>query len=136
MKTATQRTPYEVGQTVICAETGKSFVVAQEGNTFNVATRADGRLVSDEGVHLGELRALKDHAEPFGAYISSDGKSITGWKGNILGRVVSSTSVRLTRWSSTHGSKILAVRVRDVHGGEWYGRGSPGVFIRLRPCKA
>ena len=125
----------QVGQTVTCAETGKVFSVKADGFTFNYATDREGRVFSDEGVDIRERRALLDRSLPFTAYLSSEGRHLTGWKGNVLGTVVESIPCRLSRFSFTHGKEYRAVRVRDVHGAMWYGRGSPGVCITLRPCK-
>lgn len=80
-------------------------------------------------------RELLDRSKPFCCYLSSDGKHVTGWKGNILGDVTYSRTIRLTRASFTHGSTIQCVRVRDVHGGYWYGRGNAGIAIKLFPNK-
>lgn len=125
----------EIGQTVICAETGKRFIVAAEGISFNYATNDTGEVVSNKGVDIREKRELLDRSRPFTAYLSSDGKQLTGWKGNVLGRVVSSSTVRLAQWSAFHGRTMQAVRVRDCHGGLWYGRGNAGMAINIRPMK-
>ena len=125
----------QVGQTVTCAETGKAFVITTDGFTFNYATSQDDEILSDEGVDIRERRALLDRSTPFTAYLSSDGQRLTGWKGNWLGTVVDWNPCKLTRMSFTHGKSYRSVRIRDVHGALWYGRGSPGVCITLRPCK-
>jgi hypothetical protein len=124
-----------IGRTLTCAETGKQFVGASDGSTTNYARNDAGEVFSDEGVHLREVRALLDRSRPFPGYLSSDGKRLTGWKGNTLGHVIDSNPCELTRLSYTHGKHYQSVRVRDVHGREWYGRGSPGICIRLRPTK-
>lgn len=125
----------QVGQTVTCAETGKAFVITTDGFTFNYATSQDDEILSDEGVDIRERRALLDRSLPFTAYLSSDGQRLTGWKGNWLGTVVDWSPCALARFSFLHGKSYRSVRVRDVHGALWYGRGSPGVCITLRPCK-
>lgn len=124
-----------VGRELVCAETGKRFIGAVDGISTNYARDAEGNVYSDEGVDIRERRELLDRSKPFTCYLSSDGKRATGWKGNKLGDVVRSNSVRLTRRSYTHGAYIWAVRVRDVHGALWYGRGSPGIVITLRAMK-
>lgn len=124
-----------IGQTVTCAETGKQFIVANDRFTLNYALDNTGAIVSDEGVNIRERRALLDRSKPFVCYISSDGKHVTGWKCNVLGTIEDYTICRLTRTSFAHGSHIRAIRVRDVHGRLWYGRGSPGIVVTLRPCK-
>lgn len=119
-----------VGDTVICTETGKQFVVASNGCSFNYATDREGRIFSDEGVDIRERRGLLDRSKPFYCYLSSDGKRVTGWKGNMLGTVTSESKVKMFMGVLVH------VRVTDVHGGHWYGKGSGhGMSIRLRPNK-
>jgi hypothetical protein len=124
-----------IGKTLVCAETGKTFVGAADGITTNYAHSSEGEILSDEGVNIREQRGLLDRSKPFYAYVSSDGKHITGWKGNVLGTIMSSHSVRLTRQSYTHGSTIQSYVVRDIHGGMWHGRGNPGICITLRAYK-
>lgn len=123
------------GDLIRCQETGKLFTITTDGFTFNYASDGKGNIVSDEGVNIRERRELLDRSKPIGYYLSSDGKSVTGWKGNILGTVIDSRHCELTRISFTHDrDSYRSVRVRDVHGSEWYGRGSPGIAITLRPC--
>lgn len=128
------------GDILTCAETGKQFVAARDGCTTNYAWDKDGNTISDEGVDIREKRTLLDRSQPFTAYLSSDSndappRKLTGWKGNVLGTVISATKYRLTRCSYTHGSHMYAVTLRDVHGGLWYGRGNPGFCITIRPKK-
>lgn len=125
----------ELGRILQCAETGKYFIAQSDGFTFNYAQDSAGNTYSDEGVNFRERRELLDRSRPFTCYISSDGKSVTGWKGNKLGDIIQASTVRLAQWSAFHGKSMLAVKVRDVHGGLWYGRGSPGICINLRACK-
>lgn len=130
------RTSHNVGSTVVCAETGKPFVITSNGHTFNYAVNDSGQVFSDEGVHIRECRELLDRSKPFTCYLSSDGKHVTGWKGNILGTVIRSNPCTLTRRSFWHSaSSYCSVRIVDVHGHHWHGRGSPGVCIALRACK-
>lgn len=123
------------GDVVTCVETGEAFTVARSGISFNYAVTATGGVVSDAGVDIRERRALLDRSRPFCCYLSLDGRNVTGWKGNVLGAVVLSSTVSLSRWSALHGNTMRAVRVRDVHGGLWHGRGSAGVAITLRAMK-
>ena len=124
-----------IGQTLTCHETGKTFVAAIDGCTTNYAINDAGEIFSDEGVDLAQKRDLLDRTKPFLCYVSSDGKAVTGWKGNILGKVVQKIPCRLTRKSHWHGKDYSSVRVQDCHGGLWYGRGSAGLAITLRPMK-
>lgn len=123
------------GDTLTCAETGKQFTAAADGISTNYARDNQGNVFSDEGVDIRERRELLDRSKPYFAYLSSDGKRITGWKGNTLGTVIYSRPCKLSRMSFTHGKDYQSVFVRDVHGGTWYGRSSPGVCITLRPHK-
>lgn len=132
----TMRTSHNVGSTVVCAETGKPFVIASDGFTFNYATNDSGQVFSDEGVRIRESRELLNRSKPFTCYLSSDGKHVTGWKGNILGTVIRSNPCTLTRRSHWHDSSTYrSVRIVDIHGNQWHGRGSAGIIIHLRACK-
>jgi hypothetical protein len=132
-----------IGKAITCAETGKVFIgaVAANGFTTNYATSYAGGLhkapeyLSDEGVDIRERRELLDRSKPFYCYVSSDGKHVGGWKGNVLGTITSATNYRLTRTSYIHGRTINFYRVTDVHGGLWTGRGNPGIAIKLHPSK-
>lgn len=125
----------EFGQSLTCAETGKHFVAERDGISVNYARDSQGNIFSDEGVDIRERREMLDRSRPFACYISSDGRTVTGWKGNILGAIVDWSPCQLTRPSWIHGRAYRSIKVRDVHGGAWYGRGSPGVCVTLRPCK-
>lgn len=124
-----------LGQVLTCAETGRQFVAARDGISFNYARDGAGNIFSDEGVDLREKRELLDRSRPFGCYISSDGRRVTGWKGNTLGTIFDWSPCKLSRVSFTHGREYRSIKVRDVHGGLWYGRGSPGVCVTLRPAR-
>ena len=130
MSDATYISP-ELGERVTCVETGKQFVVARAGCSFNYARTSQGELLSDEGVDIRQRRDLLNRSAPFFCYVSGDGRTVTGWKGNILGCTTWSNESR-NNW----GSKILHVRVVDVHGGLWHGKGAgTGMCITLRPSK-
>ena len=71
-------------------------------------------------------------------YLSRDGRRFTNWTGGTLGAVTESTPTALPFGRShswTHGRSYRSVRVRDVHGRIWWGKGSPGVCIALRRIK-
>lgn len=82
-----------------------------------------------------ELKAAHANGERFTAYLAAGGAELHTWLGSVLGRVIRSRVVKLTRLSHTHGKAICSVRVRDVHGNEWVGRGNDGIVITLRPVK-
>lgn len=62
-------------------------------------------------------------------YISCDGKTLTNWPGRVLGKVLF--------WGERHAfsRERHYVRVRDVHGQEWYGTGAKGMWASLKKCK-
>lgn len=117
-----------MGDTLTCAETGKRFIAARDGCSVNYAWSGTGEVLSDEGVDIRERRGLLDRSKPAYGYISRDGRAFTGWKGNKLGDAVAVGD------SPVFHGRVTCYRVTDVHGGRWYGRGSPGRCIKLRPC--
>lgn len=120
-----------VGDSITCAETGRTFFAQRDGCSFNYATDSAGRVYSDEGVDIRERRALLDRSKPFGCYVSGDGRRVTGWKGNTLGHVIMRSSYR-----GSFGGRVYCWTVIDVHGGAWHGRNSgEGMCITLRPSK-
>jgi len=124
------RTHIEIGQTLVCHKTGMPFVAALDGCTTNYATDNAGHVYSDDGVSLMDMEHIKEHSKPVGAYLSGDGKHITGWKGNILA-TVTQTSVSRTGW---YGSSITHIQAVDQFGGRWYGKGAGnGICITIRP---
>jgi hypothetical protein len=126
------QTTIKIGDALTCAETGKRFTAALDGCSFNYAVSSTGEALSDEGVDLRERRDLLGRVQPFTCYLSGDGLHVTGWKGNILGRVASETTSR-TGW---HGSTITHIRVIDVRGQPWHGKCTGrGMCIRLHPSK-
>lgn len=119
------------GDTLTCTETGKQFIAAQDGCSTNYARNGDDEIFSDEGVDIREKRELLDRSKPFFAYLSSDGRSITGWKGNKLASAIS--------WNGRVGycRDGCYVNAVDVHGQKWHGKnGGKGMAIVLRPSKA
>lgn len=121
----------KIGDIAVCYETKKTFVIKQDGYSFNYATDSDGRIYSDEGVDILQKRELLDRSKAFVAYVSSDGKFITGWKGNVLMSIVwkKSGAVGFCRDG-------LYVNCVDVHGNKWHGKNAgAGMCIKLRPMK-
>jgi hypothetical protein len=121
-----------IDKQLTCHITGKQFVGESQGCTVNYASDAQGNIYSDEGVDIAEREQLKDRSKPFCCYLNSDCSKVTGWKGNILGMVISRGITPRRR----NYPAMTSVHVRDCHGGLWYGRGQGGsVYITLRPLK-
>lgn len=120
-----------IGETLTCAETGKQFAAAKDGCSFNYAWDRHGHVLSDEGVNIRQHRELLDRSQPYGAYLSGQGKLIVGWKGNVLGYVIDSHPIA----TRCNYGQMQAVKVKDIHGGLWHGRAVPGCCITLRPAK-
>lgn len=121
----------KVGEMATCAETGKKFIIERIGSTFNYAKDSAGNILSDEGVDIREKRELLDRTKPFGGYVSSSGKAITGWKGNKLMTIDSIYAI-----DSGFGRNQWYVSATDIHGQHWYGRnGGHGMCITMRPKK-
>ena len=83
-----------------------------------------------------DKRELLDRTKPFFAYLAGDGRTVTNWPGSTLGTVTHESSAR----NGFNRSKITCIRMRDVHGAMWQGRGpgrgpGRGMYIRLRPMK-
>lgn len=115
-----------------CAKCGAEFKPYGIGTGY--ATR-DNQRICYACTDAEQREDMRDRSQPFVAYVSSDGRTVTTWTGGKLGDARYIGTVRLTRRSYTHGATMNSYRVTDVHGGEWYGRGSPGIAITLRPCK-
>jgi hypothetical protein len=127
-------TTINFGDTLVCAETGRAFIAARDGITTNYARDAAGNVYSDEGVDIRQRRELLDRSRPFYCYLSGDGRTVTGWKGNVLG-YVRALSVD-SRHSGLARCRMTRIRVQDVHGAWWHGRGAgTGMAVTLRPMK-
>lgn len=70
--------------------------------------------------------------EPTCGYVSSDGRTVTDWHGQFMGRITAATKVALPQWSAIHGSYLLHYTV-NINGVWYWGRSSPGILISLRP---
>lgn len=121
----------QIGDTLTCAETGKQFIAQLDGCSSNYASDREGRVYSEEGAGIRERRDMLDRSKPFGCYVSIDGRSVTGWKGNKLGDIIGGLTAPPRGSLQPH-----RFRVRDVHGNWWAGRGAgTGMFCTLRPMK-
>ncbi len=129
MKTLTETTV----ETFVCADCGQTFPILTNGGT-GYAVTSDGKKICYSCADKRQIADLKDRSKPFIGYLSSDEKSVTSWTGGKLMTVLYSVPCRLTRQSYTHDVRgYRSVRAKDIHGGEWIGRGSAGIAIKLRP---
>lgn len=110
-----------------CADCGAVF---PDSESFATAGES---AICYECAAARDREALRDRSRPFTGYLSGDGRTFATWAGKPLGAVIESRTVNLPRWSPVHGRTVRAVTIRDVHGGLWYGRSSPGVCITIRP---
>lgn len=120
----------QIGQTLVCHKTGQTFIAANEGMTVNYCRDHHGNVYSNEGARLLELEGLRDAEKHFVAYVSSDEKSITDWKGNPLGRV---TARKYKPWrTNKFGEKWFTFYITDVHGRNWRGVSQgAGMYIKM-----
>lgn len=109
----------ELGKTILtCTETGKTFLAKSEsGSTTNYAKDKYGNIFSNEGVYIGLKRTVTED-KVIGCYVSSDGKTIQGWKTEqVLGKVF----CRYTRNNGFCG-KLDHIEVRMFDGSIWKGK--------------
>ncbi len=71
----------------------------------------------------------------FFGYISGDGRSLSTWPGDVIGRVESWGAVHPWTRRSCWGERKY-VRIVDCHGGRWHGTGAPGAYANLRRVKS
>lgn len=85
-----------------------------------------------EAAELPYLTRIVQYITGEGVF-TAPGHRLTTWGGRDIGRVVSAGRVQHT----PTGGRWQAVRVRDVHGGEWVGRTpvDSGNYVSLRRAK-
>lgn len=98
------------------------------------STRGYGRDIHNRTLCLACCEALDrkcmDETGKLSAYLSEDGKTITGWPGWVLLNVV-------REWKTNAGgfawqTQVTRVWARDSAGNRWYGRGpGRGMYMRL-----
>lgn len=118
-----------------CACCRKVKATSGNGCSTGYAVMPTDELYYYNCADVNQREELKDRSKPFVAYVDSAGKNITTWTGGVLARITQSWPCQLTRRSFWHGNGYSCIRAVDVHGGKWFGRGSPGIAIKLRPCK-
>lgn len=97
----------------------------EDGCKYETGTMyVNGKSFDAGGAWVGHGKAL--------VYVSSDGRSVTGWGGLKMG------DCRETgRFRGFHRSWVHCYRVTGLDGRTWCGRGSgPGMLLRLREAKA
>lgn len=129
----------ESGETFTCADCMKTFPILTDGATgyavLNEGT--EGIRICYSCADKRQVEALKDRSIPFVGYLSADEKTVTSWTGGKLMAVLYSVPCALTRRSNWHDARSFrSVRAKDIHGGEWIGRGSSGVAIKMRAVKS
>jgi len=128
-------TQVNIGDILTCHETGEQFVAALSGCTTNYAMDSEGRVYSDLGAFQADARALAERKGPFVGYVGARG-DLTTWKGQVLAQAWHSCACKLTRTSFMHSARSYrSYWFRAPDGGLWYGRGSVGLSIKVRPVK-
>lgn len=123
----------------VCSECGAVKAFALGGFTAGYGLACIGvaafRFVCLECCHRGDLQRMRERPTRFCAYLSLDGKRVTGWLGFELARVIPGTLGESR--SGWHGSTIARFHARDAFGQWWQGRGAGrGIVCTLRPMKA
>lgn len=124
-----------------CTNCGAAFPVFPPGHSgasgYAITPGPEGREVkicydcADKAQRADLVGATR-----FTGYLSGDGERFTTWTGGELGKVVASRPCKLTRQSFTHDRRTYrSVRVVDVWGKVWFGRGSPGIVLTLHKAK-
>lgn len=67
-------------------------------------------------------------------YLSDDGRRVVTWTGGKLG-TVTHTGKEVPRTRRSADGARHYIRVRDCHGGLWYGTGARGMWTNLRRAK-
>jgi hypothetical protein len=89
---------------------------------------SDGKMICYNCADDMSREYLKTDTRLF-AYVSADWKHLTTWSGGILGRIEKVGELHV--WSRER-RYITAV---DVHGAQWYGVGSNGMYAQVRKKK-
>jgi hypothetical protein len=81
-----------------------------------------------------QMEMAKRHAsgESFACYVDGAGESVTIWTGASLGRIVARHPTGRRGWAG-HASDYI--KVQDAAGRCWFGYGSNGLHIALRPIR-
>lgn len=98
------------------------------------AIGTDGKRVCIPCAEKREVEAFKV-ATRYVAYVAMDGKAIATFTGKVLATIVSAKPCALTRLSYTHGRSMFSYTAVTNDGARWYGRGNPGIVIKLRRAK-
>lgn len=99
--------------------------------TSGTAHTSDGRVLCYTCAEAEELAAFHE-AATYGAYLSSDGRTVTTWTGATLAQVTSNTDAD----NGWHGSTITHIRAVDSTGAHWFGKGGgEGMCLTMRRNK-
>ena len=118
------------GEIFACDDCGMEITIVKEGCSFNYARKRNGNKVCNSCAFREEIRHVENDDKIF-AYLSSDGRRITDWKGNTLARVTANWEIP-NNWAR----KLTCVNATTNNGRKLYGKGlGGGMYIRLRPTK-
>lgn len=123
----------EYGTLLKCSITGKEFTAAPVGCMSNFCLDADGAVISAEGYTIRYRSRVAERAGPVLGYMNSEGTLITTVNGDELARV---TSLVPCKHNMLHtDTNYYSFRAQAPDNCNWYGRGSRGMAITMRPCK-
>ena len=118
------------GEIFACADCGMEITSVKEGCSFNYARKRNGTKVCNSCALREEIRHVENDDKIF-AYLSSDGRRITDWKGNTLAKVTAKWEVP-NNWAR----KLTCVIATTNNGRELCGGGpGSGMYVRLLPTK-
>jgi hypothetical protein len=118
----------------VCDDCGQAIVRPADSCGTGYATTRDGRVVCYPCADTRERKALTDlePGQPFGAYLSGDGRAVTTWTGGLLATVTRLAGHR----TGFHRSEIVYVRAVTLDGKRLHGRGAGrGMLLTIRACK-
>ncbi len=117
-----------------CSDCNQPFPILPAGHVGGTgyAILPNSRRICYACADQRQIAELKDRTKPFVGYLSAN--KVTTWTGGQLMTVTRSRPCKLTRPSWTHDAgSYRSIRAVDVHGGQWIGRGSDGIAIKLQP---
>ena len=114
-----------------CQKCGKVIEGSKYGIGTGYGTTPEGAKWCYDCCTVSDIEELKER-KPTAVYLSGDENSVTNWPGGVLGTVTRAHGIK----HNMIRGRYVAFRVKDVHGGLWFGRGQPGMICTIRPAKA